>query len=232
MPNPSFVQSASNTQNSGTSLAVTISTTAGNTIIVGIAWGTTPSDATISSVADTGGSSYSPTIAKQQVGSGGFNVNIAMYTCLSCLASSSVTVTSGSSLNGFAFVAECSNVGSIGQTVLDPNTGGGNSPEVTVTPVQANSLIVAASGLCATDGGYTANFGTIREQQLSGGGGSYGKGTLMTNTEATTAPLLTKWTSSAGSGSVWYMVAVELPPFTGIPISARENYQYTIIGST
>lgn len=193
-------------------LTFSTATSNGNDVLVGI-----NTDASvglgipvISSVVDSGGSSYTPVTSKNANG-----VNQYLYKANSITASTTLTVTAtcagctGCTGNtGCVFLsvvaAEYSGVGAYGLTNTGSVTTAATSASIAITTQAANSWVVGVSG---QDIGGAVTTATGTQRVTVNGGGAEDSVTLSDNTSASAGSVSISW---SGGSSTWEQVAVEL----------------------
>jgi hypothetical protein len=179
--------------------AVTVTITAGRMVVVKCF--TKVTGQTVSSVVDSGGSTY--TKLAGPIDDGTQVVEIWGTPATGSVASSSVTVTwtAGSGRKGAA-VEEYSGVVAIGNVAT--NSGTGTSPTVSLTTQDANNYVVA--GLNGDyDASITASVGTVRQTINAGTNLS---AVLMDNTSASAGSVTCTGTQAVSAA--WAAAAVEL----------------------
>lgn len=185
--------------NGSGSCVVSITINSGDTVIVNIASGT--SGAAITSVVDSGGSTYSALKAKTDTGI----YYSWTYGVVSATASSSVTVTMAASAACNVSVSRYTGVSSFGNT--GSNSGGfGTGASVSVTLGTANNYIVCGFASDNT-GAQSSVVGTQMEVNYASASGAQ-RGTTSYNTSASTGSLSCSFT---GASSFFFSAtAVEL----------------------
>ena len=148
-----FVQEAGATETAtSTTLAVTISTTAGNCLAAFVALG--HSSASVSGIADTAGNTWA-----KAVGVAVRNPDAEIWVALDAAAVTSVTVTASATVTMVVAVQEWSGVATasaVDQTATDNSAGStAFSSGTTATTTQADEVAVAIGGLAGTAGGDT-----------------------------------------------------------------------------
>lgn len=190
------------TDNAGvTSLTITMTINAGDTVIV-FANSTHSPATTVSSVTDSGGSTYAK---KGSTSVLPINANYVTecWAVLSATASTSITVNFAASSNAGISVIRYTGVNAFGNTTTAGATGA-TTHTCTLTMQDANNVIV--SGGLQSSATATATVGTLALNNFSNNQGSFTI-TDMTNTAATSGSLSTTWTSASNN---WCAVAVEL----------------------
>ena len=155
----------------------------------------------ISSVSDTGGSSYT----KLASGANGADV----FGTLSANASTSVTITPSTSCNLIGLAATYTGVQAFGNT--NTSSGTGTTLSVSITTQDANNWIFAAFTTLSTSA-YTANQGTLIDQGVAGTGPSARNSADGENNSATAGNVTCSVTSGSAS---WVASAVEMRSTTG-----------------
>ncbi len=203
-----FVNAANNKANAAT-VTVTISTTAGNDVVVVVSANTSGGGNSVTSVTDTGGSSYAQ---RASIASSGGNEQVFIWSARNVAAATSVTVNIGSSTRFVACVAQYSGVQALGGTTT--NTGTSTGPTVSLTTQDANNFAVAGFGAIGT-ATYSASVGNLRTSATTSGGpgSSQSGGALNENTAATASSVTNTVTLSASEQ--WAAAALELRSTTG-----------------
>lgn len=196
------VGSASNNTGSSTalsSISVTRTTTSGNTVVVTVEIHTVGT--TVSTVTDSGGSTYTRQTTATQ---GGFVTSeIWSTTAGGALASTSITVTVSAAGTFIADVDEFSGVSSLGNVATATSASG--NPSVSLTTQDANNYMVAGFTIDGTPT-TAAGTGTLRQNHVTSAGANI-TGCLVDNTRATVGSL----TSSLSPSAVHFAAtAVEL----------------------
>jgi hypothetical protein len=203
-----FVRKASNTAASGTDVVITMTVTAGDTIVVTACINTTTN--AVSTVFDSGGSTYT----KRTGVTNGGAVGVAEEWSTSAggaLSSSTITVrytTSGSARKN-AIAADYSGVVALGLTATNAPANS-NNPTISLTTRDPNNFVVSGFAVFAADT-YTAQTGNLREQVSAAGAAS-----SLTDNTAASASSVTDSNTITTSRS-WAAVALELRSTLGAP---------------
>jgi hypothetical protein len=192
-----FVNAAANSCVANT-CATTISTTAGNDVIVSLS---TDNTATVTSVTDTGGNAYSQ---RALFASSATALRTEIWLARNVTAATSVTANlTGVATNVVVSVAQYSGVSRFAQYATNSSGGTvGTTATASLTTQNSNNFVVAAF---ASVQGYSASVGNLRTQ---GGANPNLTGAISDNTSASSAAVAN--TVTLGGISNWTAVALEL----------------------
>ena len=181
---------------------VTRTEAAGNTVVVVAAIRTTTS--TVSSVTDTGGSSYSFRASINNASSA--RVEVWSTPAGASKSSTSVTINLSASSKFVGCVFEYTGVAALG--VTNTATSAAANPAISLTTQDNNNWCVAGFAGQGT-GTFTAGTGTLRSSAVTSGGaaGSNAGGAFADNTVATAG---TCTNSVTNADTVWALAALEL----------------------
>lgn len=192
---------------------LTASTTAGNSVVVGLSWKATA--ATVNSVT-------SPSTTTERFHQFGPNICngssecAAIFVCRGCAALTTVKPTFSASTLFTINVDEYSGVGSIG--IAATATGTSTTPSVSLTTSDANNFIVVQTASLGNAGIPTAGTGTLRTANRTGTTSSNVAGASCDNTVAGAGSVTCSVTITSG---VWAAVAIELRT-----VAAPTSYQW------
>lgn len=179
------------------SIAITRTTTTGNTVVITVEIHTVGT--TVSTVTDTGGSTYARRATATQ---GGFVTSEIWSTgANAAVASTSITVTVSAAGTFIADLDEFSGVSALGITAT--NTSASGQPNVSLTTQDANNYMVAGFTIDGTPS-TTSLTGTLRQNHVTTAGANI-TGCLVDNTRATIGSL-----TSAVSPSAQHFAATAL----------------------
>lgn len=196
-----IVTSAKTVTAAATSATITMTVTGGDTVVVIAAF---PSaGGTVSSITDTGGSTYSQRAAVTNT----VRAEIWSTGAGAAKASTSITVNSSASVKFVVAAADYSGVAAVGAN--GTNTGSTATPTISITTQDANNWVAAgfAGQGTATP---TANTGNLRQTGATSGQASNTNvsGTLNDNTAASAGSVTNA--VSFVAGVAWAAAAVEL----------------------
>ncbi len=218
----SFVGTAVCTAFSAASGTVTRTQTAGNDVVVTVAIRTTTS--TVSSVTDTGGSTYA---ARGPGINNGTVARMEIWSARSAAVSTSVTVNLGASSKFVACVGEYSGVAALG--AASTATGATTTPTIALTTQDANNFVVAGFAAQGT-ATFSANVGALRgSTNTAGGSASTNVGGALNDNGATTASSVTNTATLSASNS-WAAEALELRSTTGaVPLGGSKRKKLEVM---
>ncbi len=188
-----------------TSGTVTRTEAAGNTVVVVVAIRTTTS--TVSSITDTGGSTYTfrkavnnGTVARVEM----WSTNAGAST-----SSTSVTINLGATSKFVGCVFEYTGVLGLGN--CNTNTGSSTTPTIVNTIAQVSGFIVAGFAAQGT-ATFSANVGTLRASAVTAGGaaGTNAGGALNDNTSAAQSYTAVTNTVTLSVTNAWAAVSMDL----------------------
>jgi hypothetical protein len=177
------------------------STTAGNDVVVGVAWQKTGS--TITNVAGGAPRSYFFPYAAVC----GTSECVATLVCHKCAAQTSVTTTMSEGSVFVTTVEEYSGVEVLG--VTGANTASSATPGLTMTTGDTNDRTVCATSSLGNSGIPTAGSGTLRDANRTGTSSSDVAGAIVDNTAASTGSVSCSDVITSGS---WAATGIELRP--------------------
>jgi len=196
----SFVQARGNGTNSASN-TVLMNTTAGDDVIVVVAFGsTTPR---VTSVRDSGGSIYT-LIAAANKGTG---ARVEMWATHRAAASTAVTVNLSALAKNRVEVAEYSGVGTLGLTAT--KTGSGSSLSIALTTASANSWVVAGFGE-KNSASFFPSIGNLRDSGSFTISGATVGAAVNDNTGASPSSVTNAVTTN--TTGLWAATALELRP--------------------
>lgn len=191
----------------GTSVTATVTVVAGQTVAVAVIF---PNNITVSSITDTGGSSY--TLAAAVNNGTGLRTELWSTGAGAALASTSVTIhVSSSSVFAYA-IDQYSGVAALGTNTTA--TGNGTAQNISLTTQDANNFVVAGVGVQsgATTESWSATGGT--NLRASGSNTSVGASQALADETAATASTITL-TTNVTTGDPWAAAALELRSTSG-----------------
>jgi hypothetical protein len=203
----SFLSEAHNDNVAVTTLQVTLTINAGETVVVIVS----EALSTVSSITDTGGSSYTKMV--DAVG----DRETEIWTTLSAKASSAVTVNMNASANFNVDVLRYSGVSAFGRSAT--NSGNDTGPNISLATQGVNSLVVAGFG--HDDPGTCSSFsGTARLSCWAYNQGSQYQ-TTVDKTAASPSSVSISFTTSNSTN--WQAAALELLSAGGVTVSNRSD---------
>ncbi len=218
----SFVGTAICTAFNAASGTVTRTQTAGDDVVVTVAIRTTTS--TVSSVTDTGSSTYA---ARGPGINNGTVARMEIWSARNAAASTSVTVNLGASSKFVACVGEYSGVAALGAT--STATGATTTPTIALTTQDANNFVVAGFAAQGT-ATFSANVGALRgSTNTTGGSASTNIGGALNDNGAATASSVTNTATLSASNS-WAAEALELRSTTGaVPLGGSKRKKLEVM---
>lgn len=253
---PTVVQSAVANSGSASSLAPSFTPTAGNLLVLHVAWG--DATRTISTIADTRGNAYT-LVGSTTLSSGANSISMSVYQCASCNVGggvNTVTVTfSGTATFPEAYLEEVSGHNTAAPidagTVLFASLGGAGSTLASSGPVTTSNAKELMQGYCfnyqaatgagsgwtaitnaGTSGaGVTAN-GSVLEKQSAGAAGSAFTATTPISPAATWVQVIYGINPAPAQAVGGYYTLVSVPTTTSAVVQNRGDTGNLAAGGT
>ncbi|TMI22556.1 hypothetical protein E6H31_01755 [Candidatus Bathyarchaeota archaeon] len=200
----SFVGSAANS--GGTTIAVTYTSSGGHFIFVSIIRSFACS---VSSVTDTGGSTYSLLKSINSGGGGGNGLEIWGTSGIGSIASTSfsITTTNCGGFNSAVAVAEYAGaVSTLGQVAANSGTGLNQTPSLTINLITATDWLVTGMNVVNGNASCGQNSGIVRASDSS----PVGVGCVIDNTANGATSVITSVNIGTSAQTPWVAAGVEL----------------------
>lgn len=199
-----FSHGGSNTASASTSVVVTVTVNAGDTVVV-VSSATTL--VAVSSVADSGGSTYTK---RGLTGDNGVVLQTEIWSTEAngAKASTTVTINYGSAVLVAASVATYTGVDDLGKTAT-PASGSSSAPSVAITTQDSNNFVVAGMGITTIAAGsntWSATTGNLRTNQAAST--LVPGAAIMDNTAAGVGSVTC--TAALSQSTTWNALALEL----------------------